>query len=130
MAVLVLQLGPQFGDAAAECWNEHQRVVAKASRAARRLKDFSLPSAHRDQRLGVVGRTDGHQCADKSRAAIAEAVKAFDQQAVVRSILNFALLFSIPEGTKMKDLIFTLKNNQTDDKPNNVRVSLTQDKSP
>ena len=44
--------------------------------------------------------------------------------------LNFALLFSIPEGTKMKDLIFTLKNNQTDDKPNNVRVSLTQDKSP
>lgn len=44
--------------------------------------------------------------------------------------LNFALLFSVPEGTKMKDLIFTLKNNQTDDKPNNIRVSLAQEKSP
>lgn len=39
--------------------------------------------------------------------------------------LNFALLFSVPEGTQIKDLIFTLKNNQTGDPPNDVRVALT-----
>ncbi len=44
--------------------------------------------------------------------------------------LNFALLFSVPEGTHVKDLIFSLKNNQGDDKANDVRVSLTQEKNP
>lgn len=39
--------------------------------------------------------------------------------------LRFALLFSVPQGTVLKDLIFTLKNNQTDDKGNDVRVALT-----
>lgn len=42
--------------------------------------------------------------------------------------LNFALLFSVPQDTKMKDLIFTLKNNQSDEKGNDVRVSLTPEK--
>ncbi len=42
------------------------------------------------------------------------------------AILNFPVVFSVPQDTQLKDLIFTLKNNQTDDKPNDVRVSLTQ----
>jgi hypothetical protein len=44
--------------------------------------------------------------------------------------LNFAVLFSVPKDTRLKDLIFTLKNNQGDDKGNDVRVSLAQEKSP
>lgn len=44
--------------------------------------------------------------------------------------LNFALLFSVPEGTHLKDLIFSLKNNQGDDKANDVRVTLTPEKAP
>jgi hypothetical protein len=44
--------------------------------------------------------------------------------------LNFALLFSVPEGTHIKDLIFSLKNNQGDDKANDVRVTLTEEKAP
>ncbi len=42
--------------------------------------------------------------------------------------LNFAVVFSVPEGTKVKDLVFTLKNNQGDEKGNDVRVSLAQEK--
>ena len=38
--------------------------------------------------------------------------------------LNFGLVFSVPQGTRPKDLLFTLKNNQTDEKGNDVRVSL------
>lgn len=44
--------------------------------------------------------------------------------------LNFALLFSVPEGTKPKDLIFTLKNNQGDEKGNDVRVGLSPERTP
>ena len=44
--------------------------------------------------------------------------------------LNFAVLFSVPKDTKVKDLIFTLKNNQGDEKGNDVRVSLSQEKGP
>lgn len=44
--------------------------------------------------------------------------------------LNFAVLFSVPEGTHLKDLIFSLKNNQGDDKANDVRVTLTEEKAP
>ncbi|BCM90699.1 hypothetical protein IAD21_02559 [Abditibacteriota bacterium] len=40
------------------------------------------------------------------------------------AILNFPVVFSVPQATQLKDLIFTLKNNQTDAKPNDVRVSL------
>jgi len=37
---------------------------------------------------------------------------------------DFAILFSVPEGTRLKDLVFTLQNN--DSRPgNDVRVSLT-----
>jgi hypothetical protein len=38
--------------------------------------------------------------------------------------LSFPILFSVPETAVLKDLIFTLKNNQTDEKANDVRVSL------
>lgn len=38
--------------------------------------------------------------------------------------LNFPVIFSVPEGTQPKDLVFTLKNNQTQDPPTDVRVSL------
>jgi hypothetical protein len=44
--------------------------------------------------------------------------------------LNFAVLFSVPEGTQIKDLIFSLKNNQGDEKANDVRVTLTPEKAP
>jgi hypothetical protein len=39
--------------------------------------------------------------------------------------LNFAVLFSVPKNTQLKDLIFTLKNNQGDEKGNDVRVALS-----
>jgi hypothetical protein len=38
--------------------------------------------------------------------------------------LSFPILFSVPETAQLKGLIFTLKNNQTDEKANDVRVSL------
>jgi hypothetical protein len=38
--------------------------------------------------------------------------------------MNFPVLFSVPEGTQLKDLVFTLKNNQTPDPATDVRVSL------
>lgn len=44
--------------------------------------------------------------------------------------LNFAVLFSVPEGTHIKDLIFSLKNNQGDEKASDVRVTLTDEKAP
>jgi hypothetical protein len=44
--------------------------------------------------------------------------------------LNFPVLFSVPEGTKLKDLIFTLKNNQGDEQGKDVRVSLSDSKTP
>jgi hypothetical protein len=44
--------------------------------------------------------------------------------------LNFAVLFSVPEGTHIKDLIFSLKNNQGDEKANDVRVTLVEAKAP
>lgn len=40
-------------------------------------------------------------------------------------VLNFALLFSVPQDTRLKDLIFTLKNNEYATKGNDVRVSLS-----
>jgi len=40
-------------------------------------------------------------------------------------ILNFPLLFSVPQDTKLKDLVFTLKNNNWQERGNDVRVSLT-----
>jgi hypothetical protein len=40
--------------------------------------------------------------------------------------LNFAVIFCVPKDTKLKDLIFSLKNNQGDEKANDVRVSLAQ----
>ena len=39
-------------------------------------------------------------------------------------ILTFSLLFSVPQGTQQKDLIFSLKNNDWQAKPTDVRVSL------
>ncbi len=39
-------------------------------------------------------------------------------------IINFALLFSVPNDTRTKDLIFSLKNNEYATKPTDVRVSL------
>ncbi len=41
--------------------------------------------------------------------------------------LTFPVLFSVPEGTKLKDLVFTLKNNQGDEKGTDVRVSLQKE---
>jgi len=38
--------------------------------------------------------------------------------------LDFSLLFSVPEATELKDLVFTLTNND-DQGTNDVRVSLT-----
>jgi len=38
--------------------------------------------------------------------------------------LTFPVIFSIPRDAKLKDLVFTLKNNQTDDKPVDVRVAI------
>ncbi len=40
--------------------------------------------------------------------------------------MSFPVIFSVPEGTQLKDLVFTLKNNQTDDPPVDVRVSFGQ----
>jgi hypothetical protein len=37
---------------------------------------------------------------------------------------NFAVVFSVPKGTKLKDLIFTLYGYASSDKASNVRVSL------
>ena len=37
---------------------------------------------------------------------------------------DFAMLFIVPEATKLKDLIFTLRNNDFSHKGNDVRVSL------
>ncbi len=39
-------------------------------------------------------------------------------------IITFSLLFSVPRETKIKDLVFSLKNNDTFAKPTDVRVSL------
>lgn len=38
---------------------------------------------------------------------------------------DFAILFSVPESTQAKDLVFTLHNNNSSETPNDVRVSLT-----
>ena len=40
-------------------------------------------------------------------------------------ITTFNLLFSVPDDTRLKDLIFSLKNNDTFAKPTDVRVSLS-----
>ena len=37
---------------------------------------------------------------------------------------DFTVLFSVPEGTQLKDLVFTLKTIDNNDKGNDVRVSL------
>ena len=37
---------------------------------------------------------------------------------------DFPILFSVPQGTELKDLVFTLKNNDFSQKGNDVRVSL------
>jgi hypothetical protein len=39
---------------------------------------------------------------------------------------TFPVVFSVPDGTKLKDLVFTLKNNQGDEKGVDVRVSLAK----
>ncbi len=38
--------------------------------------------------------------------------------------LNFPVIFSVPEGTQVKDLVFSLKNNQNDEPVTDVRVAL------
>jgi hypothetical protein len=38
--------------------------------------------------------------------------------------VSFPVIFSVPEGAKLKDLVFTLKNNQGDTKGVDLRVSL------
>lgn len=38
---------------------------------------------------------------------------------------DFPILFSVPEATELKDLIFTLRNNDFSHKGNDIRVSLT-----
>lgn len=43
---------------------------------------------------------------------------------------EFTILFSVPVRTEMKDLVFTLRNNDFSQKGNDVRVSLTGDKGP
>lgn len=53
-----------------------------------------------------------------------EGAPSQSKRLVPGAALNFAVIFCVPNGTKLKDLIFSLKNNQTDDKPNDVRVSL------
>ncbi len=40
------------------------------------------------------------------------------------AILNFPVVLSVPQDARLKDLIFSLKNNQNDDPINDVRVSL------
>jgi hypothetical protein len=40
--------------------------------------------------------------------------------------IGFPVLFSVPQGAKLKDLVFTLKNNQGDQKGVDVRVSLSK----
>lgn len=40
--------------------------------------------------------------------------------------LTFPVIFSVPTGTKLTDLVFTLKDNQTDRKGIDVRVSLSK----
>lgn len=40
------------------------------------------------------------------------------------AILNFPVVFGVPQHTQLKDLIFSLKNNQNDDPITDVRVSL------
>ena len=42
---------------------------------------------------------------------------------------NFPVRFSVPQGRKLRELSFSLKNNQTFDRPNDVRVSLNDEKS-
>ena len=42
------------------------------------------------------------------------------------AILNFPVLFSVPQNTPIKDLVFSLKNNQNSDPITDVRVSLAQ----
>jgi hypothetical protein len=37
---------------------------------------------------------------------------------------DFTVLFAVPEGTKLKDLIFTLRTIDGNDKGNDARVSL------
>jgi hypothetical protein len=44
--------------------------------------------------------------------------------------LSFPILFSVPQDTRVKDLIFTMKNNQTSEPGNDVRVSLAQASTP
>lgn len=39
-------------------------------------------------------------------------------------ITNFNLLFSVPDDTRLKDLVFSLKNNDSFAKPTDVRVAL------
>ncbi len=44
------------------------------------------------------------------------------------SKVDFAILFSVPQSTQLKDLVFTLRNNDFSQKGNDVRVSLTPEK--
>ena len=39
---------------------------------------------------------------------------------------TFNVIFSVPTGTQIRDLVFTLKNNQGDAKGNDVRVTLKE----
>jgi hypothetical protein len=41
---------------------------------------------------------------------------------------DFSILFSVPENTQVKDLVFTLRNNDSSQKGNDVRVSLGGDR--
>jgi hypothetical protein len=41
--------------------------------------------------------------------------------------LTFPVIFSVATGTKFTDLVFTLKNNQTDQVGTDVRVTLAKD---
>lgn len=43
---------------------------------------------------------------------------------------EFTILFSVPERTELKDLVFTLRNNDFSQKGNDVRVFLTGEKNP
>ncbi len=41
--------------------------------------------------------------------------------------LNFSVVFSVPQGTKLKELLFTLRNNSSFEKGTDARVSLSTD---
>jgi hypothetical protein len=47
-----------------------------------------------------------------------------------QAVLNFAVVFSMPQGTGLKELLFTLRNNSTFEKGNDVHVSLSTEQKP